>query len=599
MRIVVDYDNYFVAGSLAEYVECEHGTCQEYTGAIPSGFSSYEDWFINCECRNAYKLVKGDLVLDLDKLAEINAKINQETIDNTPLLRKDLYGTNEVLNSQYQKATAIGKVLTLSNVKNIPPRVRLTNINCYSYSKINVISTGKNILPNEATTKTINGVYFIKNTDGSIFINGTATEDIEYNIAGTSTNTSPFLVFKKGFNYYLSCGYTIKMYNYNGTDRTQVYSDTGGLINFSDEDKKITQVVLSIPSGTTINNITIFPMLNLGTKAEGYETAKINILEIDFTELIEKELLPVLHPSNDLYPSDDLYPLGVGIDYIIIENGRVYISKNGWESILCAGNVQLFNGNNIVYVDEDINIDIEYNINTLKVEEVFNSKIERTEKEIILNVSSTYETKENASKQYSQIKQTAYGITSEVSKKVGNDEVISKINQTAEAITIDANRININGTVSANGNFKIDTDGNMECKNASVSGKITATEGMFENCTITNSCTVPASTVNGVLNSNNIPNISASKINSGTMSGDRINGGEITASGISALAIKGDYTVGVGEYGNFAVGKSVGISETITVPISITVDGNGRVTGQTWRRLVFKGGILVDVQSSW
>ena len=70
----------------------------------------------------------------------------------------------------------------------------------------------------------------------------------------------------------------------------------------------------------------------------------------------------------------------------------------------------------------------------------------------------------------SSITQTAEEINLEVSKKVGEDEIISKINQTAESVTIDANRININGAVSANGNFKVDTDGNMECNNATITG---------------------------------------------------------------------------------------------------------------------------------
>lgn len=62
------------------------------------------------------------------------------------------------------------------------------------------------------------------------------------------------------------------------------------------------------------------------------------------------------------------------------------------------------------------------------------------------------------------------GLTVQVKKKVGEDEIISKINQSAEAITLDANKININGVVSANGNFSIDREGNMECKNANISG---------------------------------------------------------------------------------------------------------------------------------
>ena len=48
-----------------------------------------------------------------------------------------------------------------------------------------------------------------------------------------------------------------------------------------------------------------------------------------------------------------------------------------------------------------------------------------------------------------QIKVTSDSINLEVSKKVGADEIISKINQTAESVTIDASKININGVITA------------------------------------------------------------------------------------------------------------------------------------------------------
>ena len=54
----------------------------------------------------------------------------------------------------------------------------------------------------------------------------------------------------------------------------------------------------------------------------------------------------------------------------------------------------------------------------------------------------------------SKITQTSYEINMEVSKKVGNDEIISKINQTAEQISINANRISFqigNGTTDNSG----------------------------------------------------------------------------------------------------------------------------------------------------
>lgn len=46
---------------------------------------------------------------------------------------------------------------------------------------------------------------------------------------------------------------------------------------------------------------------------------------------------------------------------------------------------------------------------------------------------------------FAELQITADGITSEVSRKVGNDEVISRINQSAESVTINANKVNIEG----------------------------------------------------------------------------------------------------------------------------------------------------------
>ena len=51
----------------------------------------------------------------------------------------------------------------------------------------------------------------------------------------------------------------------------------------------------------------------------------------------------------------------------------------------------------------------------------------------------------NLSKTSSMIEQKAEEINSEVKKKVGNNEIISRINQSAEKITIDANKVNISG----------------------------------------------------------------------------------------------------------------------------------------------------------
>lgn len=70
----------------------------------------------------------------------------------------------------------------------------------------------------------------------------------------------------------------------------------------------------------------------------------------------------------------------------------------------------------------------------------------------------------------SQLIQTADSIITKVSK----GSIISEINQSAEAISINAAKINLNGVVTANGNFKILTDGSMEAINGSFGGDLTA-----------------------------------------------------------------------------------------------------------------------------
>ena len=122
------------------------------------------------------------------------------------------------------------------------------------------------------------------------------------------------------------------------------------------------------------------------------------------------------------------------------------------------------------------------------------TKITQTAESITSEVSKNYETKENATntktelessikqtadgisaevtrklqsystteQMNSAIRQTADSINTEVSKKVNGDEIISKINQSAENVSIEANKINLNGAVTANQNFKIGSDGSME-----------------------------------------------------------------------------------------------------------------------------------------
>lgn len=136
------------------------------------------------------------------------------------------------------------------------------------------------------------------------------------------------------------------------------------------------------------------------------------------------------------------------------------------------------------------------------------SHITAAKDEISLGVSQVYETKKTVSEKVaaaeknanaatdeklteystteemnSAIKVKADAIESTVSKKVGSDEIVSKINQSAEKVSINAEKISLNGAVTANSNFKINTDGSAETKALKITGGSLLIGG---NCEITN-----------------------------------------------------------------------------------------------------------------
>lgn len=65
MRYIADSNNYLLEVSFGADIMCNDKTCTEYTGAVPSGYSSLVDWF----CQEGdklyrWKIVSGQLTLD-------------------------------------------------------------------------------------------------------------------------------------------------------------------------------------------------------------------------------------------------------------------------------------------------------------------------------------------------------------------------------------------------------------------------------------------------------------------------------------------------------------------------------------------------------
>lgn len=191
---------------------------------------------------------------------------------------------------------------------------------------------------------------------------------------------------------------------------------------------------------------------------------------------------------NTLYPADDLYPnsglvqlkvtstvdeeevikfydlnfnnilkkLGV-CDELVIEGTKIYIIRR----ISTESDVVL----DEEYIEDLGTIDLVLYSDTNTIE-IVNYMGQISCKYGIQNdYTDIYTTKVELN---SSINQTAESIMLEVSQKVGENEVISSINQSAEEISINANKINLNGVVTANNNFIIKENGTMECTGADI-----------------------------------------------------------------------------------------------------------------------------------
>ena len=177
-----------------------------------------------------------------------------------------------------------------------------------------------------------------------------------------------------------------------------------------------------------------------------------------------------------------------------------------------------------------------------------NAAIKLSESSIKSTVSATYETKSDAESSYRSLNSSISQTASEISTKVSKDGIISSINQTAESVKINASKISLNGVVTANNYFKINTDGSMECnqaaiKNATITnGTITSasiSQGTIDNAAITNGTITNASISSG--------SITSASIQSGTVYNAAITNGTIENATCTNLDVQS------GKIGSFVI----------------------------------------------
>lgn len=97
-------------------------------------------------------------------------------------------------------------------------------------------------------------------------------------------------------------------------------------------------------------------------------------------------------------------------------------------------------------------------------------KVENAKKELTSQIS-VLEGKIDLKVEKSDLKTQISALEGKIDLKVEKNGIISAINATSEQIAISANKIKLEGLVTANDKLKINTDGSMACKDATVNGK--------------------------------------------------------------------------------------------------------------------------------
>ena len=137
-------------------------------------------------------------------------------------------------------------------------------------SRVNIVTFGKNLLkyPYYESTKIIDGITFTDNGDGTITLNGTASNDIIYSPIVQSTAIS----LPRG-NYIISGGISEDCWLQGKIieDDSISIEDKGSKKAFTCENMSKFRFNIRISAGTTLNNVLIKPMLEAGTVSTEFE----------------------------------------------------------------------------------------------------------------------------------------------------------------------------------------------------------------------------------------------------------------------------------------------------------------------------------------
>lgn len=227
----------------------------EWSALINGNTSEFETWFEHMKDQLSEDAA-GNLQLQVDNLN--NAALGGDFVLKGSPVSVEYMGANRIASITAYGENAQGGTTEAP--------MALTGVD-------NVFVGDNNLLPKATETRTLNGVTFTPNPDGSVSVSGTATNDTSYPfkeglddslfgqtvcLSGGSIQTQLVINEKKHSGEWVR----------NVIVNAKIPAVVGVLSKQADDN--ILYGTIYVPTGTTVNT-TIYPMLNLGNTAMPYE----------------------------------------------------------------------------------------------------------------------------------------------------------------------------------------------------------------------------------------------------------------------------------------------------------------------------------------
>lgn len=172
-------------------------------------------------------------------------------------------------NGAYDTTTTIDEILATVQIE-LGSTATVYTPYISDLSTVTVTRCRKNLIPYPYTdtTKTLNGITFTVNSDGSVTVSGTATAQAYFKLQQSFS-------LKKGQYFLSGCpaggsGGTYSLY-LSTSDYVFYKADIGNGISINAEDDKTVLITINIANGTTVDNLVFKPQLELGSTATAYE----------------------------------------------------------------------------------------------------------------------------------------------------------------------------------------------------------------------------------------------------------------------------------------------------------------------------------------